>query len=200
MTAHDGYHPHALGTAGADTRDDRCNGARRDGALNSPARSEHGARFRFACVASAPDAQLPQRATPQSAGYDFVPYLVAPITIDPGAVQMLRTGVKAYMPPGWVLLIVVRSSVGIKRRLIIPNSVGVIDADYADNPTNDGEIFLALWNIGTQPQTITPTDRLAQGLFVPHGVTADEAIHPIRTGGIGSTTSAHPFPDHPARS
>jgi dUTP pyrophosphatase len=100
----------------------------------------------------------------------------------------LRTGIKAYMPSGWVLFLVVRSSVGIKRRLIIPNSVGIIDSDYVNNPENEGEIFLALWNIGTEPQTIWPTDRLAQGIFVPHGVAADDAAVAVRRGGIGSTT------------
>jgi len=143
--------------------------------------------FRFAPVASAPDARLPRRATAQSAGYDLYPYIAEPLTIPPGAIALIRTGLKAYMPPGWVLLLVVRSSVGIKRRLVIPNSIGVIDADYADNPDNEGEIFLALWNIGDQPQTIQPTDRLAQGIFVPYGVVADDAADAVRGGGIGST-------------
>jgi len=144
--------------------------------------------LRLARVIAAPDARLPQRATAGSAGYDFYPYISEPLTIVPGAIALIRTGIKAYMPPGWVLLLVVRSSVGIKRRLVIPNSVGVIDADYADNPDNEGEIFLALWNIGTVPQTIQPTDRIAQGLFMPHGVVFDDAADGARSGGIGSTT------------
>ncbi|AEJ39649.1 putative dUTPase [Sulfobacillus acidophilus TPY] len=143
--------------------------------------------FRFARVTSAPDARLPHRATAQSAGYDIFPYIPEPLTIQPGAMALIRTGIKAYMPPGWVLLLMVRSSVGIKRRLVIPNSVGVIDGDYADNPDNEGEIFLALWNIGDQPQTVHPTDRLAQGIFLPYGVVADDAADSVRGGGIGST-------------
>lgn len=155
----------------------------------APAATAAGASgpLRFARVATAPDARLPQRATAGSAGYDVYPYIAEPLTIAPGAIALIRTGIKAYMPRGWVLLLMVRSSVGIKRRLVIPNSVGVIDADYADNPENEGEIFLALWNIGSEPQTIQPTDRLAQGLFVPHGVTADDAAAAGRGGGIGST-------------
>lgn len=143
--------------------------------------------FRFARVATAPDARLPERATAGSAGYDFYPYIPEPVTIHPGAVQMLRTGIKAYMPSGWVLFLVVRSSVGIKRRLVIPNSVGIIDSDYVNNMENEGEIFLALWNIGSEPQTIRPTDRLAQGIFVPHGLVGDDAADAVRRGGIGST-------------
>jgi len=150
------------------------------------------ARFRFARVTSAPDARLPQRQTPGSAGYDLYPYLPEPVTIAPGATCLLRTGLKAYMPPGWVLLVVVRSSVGIKRRLILPNSVGVIDADYVDNPENEGEIVLALWNIGDQPQIVHPTDRVAQGLFVPVGWTADPPVRSTRVGGLGSTTEEAP--------
>lgn len=99
---------------------------------------------------------------------------------------MLRTGIKAYMPPGWFLLLATRSSVGIKRRLIIPNSIGVIDADYVDNSANEGEIFLALWNIGEQPQTLQPTDRLAPGIFLLHGLIAYDAADAVRGGGMGS--------------
>jgi len=143
--------------------------------------------FRFARVTSAPDAKLPQRATTQSAGYDIYPYISEPLTIQPGATMLIRTGIKAYMPPGWFLLLAVRSSIGIKRRLVIPNSIGVIDADYVDNPENEGEIFVALWNIGDQPQILQPNDRIAQGIFVPYATTAEDQPGDTRTGGIGST-------------
>lgn len=143
--------------------------------------------FHFARVITAPDAVIPTRHTARSAGYDFAAYLTVPTTVPPDQQVVLRTGIKAYMPPDWVLLLIARSSVGIKRHLMIPNCLGVIDADYADNPDNDGEIFLALYNMGPESQVITPGERLAQGIFVPFGRVDEEPPSQLRRGGIGST-------------
>jgi len=146
--------------------------------------------FRFEKVTRAINAVLPKRATIGSAGYDFVPNIHAPVTIAPGQMKVLPTGIKAYMPEGYVLLLFVRSSVGIKRGLVIPNSVGVIDSDYVDNPENEGEIFLALWNIGSEIQTVQPGERIAQGIFVPYHLTDnDNAMSNDRVGGLGSTNN-----------
>lgn len=141
----------------------------------------------FACVTSVPNAVLPRRHTQGAAGYDVTPYLREPVTLVPGSVTLLRTGIKAYVKPGWVLMLVIRSSVGLRRHLAIPHSLGIIDSDYADNPENEGEIFLPLWNFGSDPQTIAPGTRLAQGLFVPYGVTGDDSALTRRHGGLGST-------------
>ncbi|NMP22634.1 dUTP diphosphatase [Sulfobacillus sp. DSM 109850] len=145
--------------------------------------------MRFARVTSAPDALIPTRATKGSAGYDFAAYIPKPVTIEPGEMRILRTGIKVYMPDDWVLFLVSRSNVGIKRRLLIPNSLGVIDSDHADNPENEGEIFLAFYNFGDEPQVIKPGQLVAQGIFLPFGRVADDRVTAERVGGgIGSTT------------
>lgn len=141
----------------------------------------------FARVTQCPEALLPTRQTQGAAGYDVTPYLRESVSLAPGTVTLLRTGIKAYVHPGWVMMLVIRSSVGIRRRLAIPHSLGVIDSDYVDNPDNEGEIFLPLWNFGSVPQVIDPGTRLAQGLFFPYGVTTDDQVQTRRQGGLGST-------------
>lgn len=141
----------------------------------------------FARVTHVPDAMLPSRQTQGAAGYDITPYLTVPVTLAPGTITLLRTGIKVYVQSGWVLMLVVRSSVGTRRHLAIPHSLGIIDSDYVDNPDNEGEIMLPLWNFGSAPQTIDPGTRLAQGLFMPYGVTTDDSVLARRQGGFGST-------------
>jgi dUTP pyrophosphatase len=102
--------------------------------------------------------------------------------------SLVPTGVKAYMQPDEVLILVNRSSGPLKRRLILPNGIGIIDADYYDNPTNEGEIFVQLINYGLFDYHIKKGERIAQGIFVPY-LTADQEETPQaeRSGGFGST-------------
>ena len=65
----------------------------------------------------------------------------------------------------------------------------VIDSDYVDNPSNEGEIILALHNIGKYPQTVYPKERLAQGIFMKYLTTDDDNASGERKGGIGSTNT-----------
>lgn len=101
---------------------------------------------------------------------------------------LVPTGIKAYMQPNEVLLLVNRSSGPLKRRLVLPNGIGVIDADYYDNPANEGEIFVQLINYGLTDYHIKKGERIAQGIFVPY-LTADDEETPQadREGGFGST-------------
>ena len=86
-----------------------------------------------------------------------------------------------------VLFLFVRSSIGLKKHCMIPNSVGVIDADYFDNPDNEGDIFMALQNIGRESITINAGERVAQGVFLSYDTVYHDDASGIRTGGIGST-------------
>ena len=87
-----------------------------------------------------------------------------------------------------VLLINIRSSVGIKKSIVLSNIQGVIDSDFYSNPTNDGEIMIALTNIGDKVQVIEPNARVAQGIFMKYLVAdKDEVVNEKRTSGIGST-------------
>ena len=82
---------------------------------------------------------LPKRETAHAAGYDLK--VAEPTTIDPGDIALVPTGVKAYMQPGEVLFLFDRSSNPRKKGLVLINSVGVIDGDYYNNPSNEGHIF-----------------------------------------------------------
>lgn len=130
---------------------------------------------------------LPQRKTAASAGYDIE--AAAGATIAPGRVALVPTGLKAYMKPGEVLLLTIRSSLAAKHGLMLANSVGVIDADYYDNPDNEGHIQVAFYNAGEIPYTIEKGERIAQGMFMEYRtVDGDNAgTGAERTGGFGST-------------
>ncbi|HAT55483.1 MAG TPA: dUTP diphosphatase [Lactobacillus sp.] len=101
---------------------------------------------------------------------------------------LVPTGVKAYMRYNEVLMLVNRSSGPLKRRLILPNGVGVIDADYYSNDSNDGEIFVQLVNYGLRDVKIKKGDRIGQGIFVNY-LTVDDEDEPEhdRDGGFGSS-------------
>ena len=77
------------------------------------------------------DIRLPRRATAKSAGYDF--FAPDDITLEPGQTITVATGIRALMPDDWCLLIYPRSGLGFKYKLRLNNTVGIIDADYADS-------------------------------------------------------------------
>lgn len=131
-------------------------------------------------------ATLPKRSTKYSAGYDFYTANNSPIEIGAGETVTIPTGIKAYMNSDEVLLIHVRSSVGIKRGLVLTNATGVIDSDYV-NSANGGNIIIALYNNSGYTQTIQPKERIAQGIFMKYLTTDDDNASGERKGGIGST-------------
>lgn len=130
------------------------------------------------------DLPLPRRATAHSAGYDFTSPVDA--LIPPGCTVTVPTGIRAEMQPGWVLLIVPRSSLGIRHHLCLPNTMGVIDGDYF-HADNEGHIFVPLRNDGEQPFRLEKHMRFCQGIFVPYGAAAEDAPLGERVGGFGST-------------
>ena len=147
------------------------------------------AERRFAAVASYEGkVSLPQRKTARSAGYDLA--AAAAMTIEPGKVGLVPTGLKVYMADDEVLLLYVRSSLAAKRGLMLANGVGVVDSDYADNPDNEGHIMVALANWGGAPVTIAAGERIAQGIFTKYLTTADDEAQGQRLGGFGSTGQA----------
>ena len=101
---------------------------------------------------------------------------------------LVPTGIKAYMPKNEFLMLVNRSSGPLKRRLILPNGVGVVDADYYNNESNEGELFFQLINYGVKDVVIKKGERIGQGIFMPF-LTADDEEQPQsdRVGGFGST-------------
>lgn len=131
--------------------------------------------------------QLPKRATRGSAGYDFF----CPLSFDLKPQQTIKipTGIRVRIEDGWFLAIFPRSGLGFKYRLQLNNTVGIIDSDYYGSD-NEGHIFLKLTNDTNENKTVIlkAQDGVAQGIFLPFGLTEDDCADTVRNGGFGSTT------------
>lgn len=101
---------------------------------------------------------------------------------------LVSTGVKCYLEPDTYLELSVRSSTPLKYWLCCANGVGIIDADYRDNPDNEGEIFFQLINFSPFPIQIKKGDIIGQGIIKSYLTTDDDAAAGARTGGFGSTS------------
>lgn len=102
---------------------------------------------------------------------------------------LIHTGIKASMEEDEVLYLYNRSGNPKKKGLILANGVGVIDADYYNNPDNDGEIMFAFYNIFPWDLTIKQGERIGQGVFAKYlrpteGLRIKDAD---RASGFGST-------------
>lgn len=130
---------------------------------------------------------MPQRKTKFSAGYDFC--LPQDITLEPGKITLVPTGIKAYMQEDEYLGMNIRSSMAYKRNIDLVNNVGIIDADYYNNQDNEGHIQLALRNMNNEAITLTKGECVAQGIFYKYLTTDDDAqiAKNVREGGFGST-------------
>lgn len=89
------------------------------------------------------DAVMPIRATKTSCGYDF--YATEDIKIPPQTAVKFNTGIAAHINNDEFLMIVPRSSIGIKRHLMLSNTVGVIDSDFVNGDTK-GNIIISMYN------------------------------------------------------
>lgn len=138
----------------------------------------------FERVSYIPNGILPERKTKHSAGYDLA--VVEGGIIPPHTTKIFNTGIKVRMEDDEVLLIFVRSSIGIKRGITLSNGTAVIDSDFYNNEDNEGHIMLALHNNTDEPITIDGGEHVAQGVFVKYLCTGDNVVQE-RKGGIGST-------------
>ena len=131
------------------------------------------------------DIKMPERATTGSAGHDF--FTPIGITIPAGEARDIITGVKCRLDWPHFLMIAPRSSLGIHHGLVLSNTVGIIDADYYNNQSNEGDIHIVLRNTGDTDITLRAGTRIAQGIIMTC-YKADEApCTADRIGGIGST-------------
>ena len=130
---------------------------------------------------------LPQRKTAKSAGYDIIALTDEDVYVHPGMSVNLETGVKACMEDDEVMLLFIRSSLGIKKGITLSNSCAVIDADYYNNPDNDGHFILNVINTSNEVQCIPARSRVAQAIFVKYLTVDDDNATGERVGGIGST-------------
>ena len=127
---------------------------------------------------------LPRYETGGSAGFDLA--ASADLTVQPGQVALVPTGLVIEVPTGHFLGIFARSSTPLKRGLIVANGVGVVDSDYS-GPAD--EIKIAVLNVTAAPVQVTRGDRLAQGVIIPfvRARWQEETPSGRSRGGFGST-------------
>ncbi len=128
---------------------------------------------------------LPKRETAHAAGYDLK--AAETVSLEPGEIKLVPTGVKAYMQANEVLYLYDRSSNPRKKGLVLINSVGVIDGDYYGNPANEGHIFAQMRNITEETVVVEAGERIVQAVFGPFLLADGDQADGVRTGGFGST-------------
>jgi dUTP diphosphatase len=132
-----------------------------------------------------PDVALPRYQTPGSAGFDLASSI--DMTIAPGQVTLVPTGLVIEVPAGHFLGVFARSSTPLKRGLMVANGVGIVDSDYC-GPAD--EIKIEVFNFTASPVQVRAGDRLAQGLILPF-VRADwsdaDGVSGPSRGGFGAT-------------
>ena len=101
-------------------------------------------------------------------------------------VALVPTGVKCKIPDGYFLQLSVRSSLPLKHWLILGNGVGIIDADYYNNPDNEGHIYFQIINLLPVPIKIQKGECFGQGILMEYHTTGDN-VTTTREGGFGST-------------
>ena len=130
---------------------------------------------------------LPARATAGSAGYDFrSPFSFA---LSARETITIATGIRVKIRPGWWLGLLPRSGHGFQFRVQLDNTLGVIDSDYY-HADNEGHILVKLSNdsltTGKHLQ-VAEGGGFVQGIFLPYGITINDAAERERVGGFGST-------------
>lgn len=128
---------------------------------------------------------LPSYQTAGAAGFDLAASVE--MTIQPGEVTLVPTGLVIQVPAGHFLGVFARSSTPLKRGLMVANGVGIVDQDYC-GPTD--EIKIEVYNFTANPVVVHPGDRLAQGLILPvvraNWIESDPSGRTAR-GGFGTT-------------
>ena len=134
--------------------------------------------------------QMPDYATPGSAGLDLRACLDAPLELAPNAWQLVPTGMAMYLKdPGYAAMILPRSGLGHKHGIVLGNLVGLIDSDY------QGQLMVSAWNRSDVAYTLQPMERLAQLVIVPvvqaqFNLVDDFVATQRGVGGYGSTGTA----------
>lgn len=129
---------------------------------------------------------LPKYATDGSAGFDLHAFIDEPITICPGELKIIPTGLALELPGSYAAFVFARSGLSIKHGICLSNGVGVIDSDYR------GEIKAGLCNVSDKAYTINPMDRIAQIVIMPVAKACIMDVQELNDsargeGGFGST-------------
>lgn len=131
-----------------------------------------------------PGAVVPEYQTAEAAAFDLA--AVEDLTIEPGRVALIPTGLVIKVPLRMFLGIFARSSTPLKRGLMVANGVGVIDPDYC-GPTD--EVKIAVMNFTADPVTVRAGDRIAQGILLesPRVEWVEAEAGEVSRGGFGSS-------------
>ena len=135
------------------------------------------------------DLPLPQYETGGSVGFDLL--CRESVTIAPQTVALIPANVVVETPPGYMLLVTLRSSTPRKLGLLIPHGVGIIDQDYCGE---GDEIQIQVYNFTGQPVTIERGDKIAQGIFVRVDTAEWSEVPEMESetrGGFGSTDNTN---------
>ena len=130
---------------------------------------------------------LPKRATSGSAGLDLRACIEQPIDLQPGATELIPTGIAIHLADaGLAAVIVPRSGLGHRHGIVLGNLVGLIDSDY------QGELLISCWNRGQKAFRIEPGERIAQLVVVPVVPVEFEVVESFEqsrrgAGGFGHT-------------
>lgn len=136
---------------------------------------------------------MPNRTTDGSAGFDFTcPLPFDGMQLTNPTEMVIPTGIKCFMEPGVVLNGYPRSSIGVKKKIMMCNTVGIIDQDYYNNDSNEGHIMFFLKTIDNSSIRIDKGERFAQTIFMPYFAAYKEYENKYcslreREGGYGST-------------
>ena len=131
--------------------------------------------------------QLPEYATPGSAGLDLRACIDAPLVIQPGETVLVPAGIAIHLDDSrYAAMVLPRSGLGHKHGIVLGNLVGLIDSDY------QGQISVSLWNRGQSEFMVRPMDRIAQMIVVPvlqvhFNVVSEFTASSRGAGGFGST-------------
>jgi len=134
------------------------------------------------------DLPSPCRSTLHAGGYDF--YAPYDFVLKPGETIVVPTGFKVHMNDDEIFNLFIRSGTGFKYNVRLSNQVGIIDADYYGNESNEGHMFISFTNHGKKDwENVGLESKMAQGIFMPYYVTRDDnSLNNIRKGGFGSTS------------
>ena len=135
--------------------------------------------------------QMPEYATPGSAGLDLRACIDAPLVLAPNAWQLVPTGLAIHLAdPAYAAMILPRSGLGHKHGIVLGNLVGLIDSDY------QGPLMVSAWNRSSTAYTLAPMERLAQLVIVPVVQASFRVVEDFGqttergAGGYGSTGTA----------
>lgn len=131
---------------------------------------------------------IPKRSTKNAAGYDIeaAEDTIVPVYTPGIKPTLIPTGLKAYCQNDECFFLLSRSS-GPKNGLLTPHGLGLIDADYYGNASNDGHFMVQVFNCSDKEILVKKGDKIAQVVFTKYLIIDNDDANGTRIGGFGST-------------